>query len=31
MAENSIWLVTVGTIFLLTIYGAAGYATTPWV
>ena len=31
MVENSIWLATVGTIVLLTFYGAASYAVTPWV
>jgi len=31
MAENSIWLSTIGAIVLLTVYGIASYAAAPWV
>jgi len=31
MAENSVWLATVTTIFLLSVYGFASYAAVPWV
>jgi len=31
MAENSMWLATVSAIFLLSVYGVAGYAAIPWV
>jgi hypothetical protein len=31
MAENTIWLSTIGAIVLLSIYGTASYAAIPWV
>jgi hypothetical protein len=31
MAENSVWLGTVGAILLLSVYGVASYAVMPWV
>jgi len=31
MTENSVWLATVGGIFLLSVYGFASYAVFPWV
>ena len=31
MAENTVWLATVGAILLLSVYGFATYAAIPWV
>jgi hypothetical protein len=31
MAENSVWLATVGAFFLLSVYTIASYAVIPWV
>jgi hypothetical protein len=30
MAENSVWLATVGAIFLISVYGAVGFVAFPW-
>jgi hypothetical protein len=31
MPENTVWLATVGVIFVLSFYGAASLVAIPWV